>query len=163
MQNKNIFGFDVEWNYKAMIMFALLLGLPNLLGMINISMQGFKIHFFQIAIFIAAFIYGPVGGMMSGMLGSVYSAVMMSNPYIVLFNMILGFFTGMFFRFGMKSIFAVWLAFLVELPVLIVLDHFVVGMPTKVLINLVIALAISNTAWAIVSHYSVRWIQKQIS
>ena len=86
----NKYGFNVEWNFKTAGMFLLLLALPNVLGMVNISTGlGFSIHLFQIAIFLAAMAYGPFGGLISGGIGAIYSAIMMHNPYIILFNAML--------------------------------------------------------------------------
>jgi uncharacterized membrane protein len=160
MEYKNIFPFDVEWNYKTIALFLFLLGLPNLLGMINIGTPfGFKIHFFQAAIFVAALIYGPTGGMASGLVGSAYSAVMMNNPYIIVGNMILGFFVGLFAKYGIKTVFAVWLAFLIQLPWLVLTDYYLVHLPMTFIISLIIALAVSNTIWAIVAHYAAKPIR----
>jgi len=155
------FAFDVEWNHKTIALFVLLLGLPNLLGMINLSTTlGFKLHFFQAAIFIAAIIYGPKGGFLSGLFGSAYSAIVMHNPYIVIGNALLGFFVGLFVRYGMHTVIAVLLAFVVQLPWLIITDYYLVHLGAQFITGLVIALVISNTIWAIVAHYSVKGIKK---
>jgi uncharacterized membrane protein len=157
MEYKNIFSFDVEWNYKTIGLFLFLLALPNLLGMINIATPfGFKLHFFQAAIFLAALIYGPVGGLASGLVGSAYTAAMMGNPYIVVGNVLLGFFVGLFARYGMKTVFAVWLAFIIQLPWLVLTDYYLVHLPIAFIISLVVALAVSNTVWAIVAHYAAK-------
>ena len=93
MQYKNIFGFDV--NYKSITMLIVLALLPNFLGMLNLpTVLGFKIHTFQYVVFIAAALYGPVGGALSGGIGSIYTAFALGNPYIAIGNMILGFFVG---------------------------------------------------------------------
>ena len=157
MEYKNIFSFDVEWNYRTMTLFAFLLIIPNFLGMLNIStVWGFKLHFFQVAVFLAALIYGPTGGLLSGMVGSVYSAFIMHNPYIVGGNMILGFFVGLFARHKMHTIVAVMLAFIVQLPWLVITDYYLIHMPWPVLWKLIVALALSNLVWATLAHYSAR-------
>jgi hypothetical protein len=151
---ENIYGFNVKWDTKAVALFIVLLALPNLLGMLNLDTGlGFRLHTFQLAIFMAAILYGPVGGMLSGLLGSAYSAVAMSNPYIALGNAILGFFVGLLVRYGMHTVLAVALAFLIQLPWLVITDHFLVGMPMPVIGMLVLALAVSNTVWAFGAHY----------
>ena len=143
------FRFNVDWNYRTIGLFLVLLALPNLLGMINISTPfGFTIHFFQLAIFLAAAIYGPSGGLLSGAIGSAYSAIAMSNPYIAVGNAILGFFAGLFMRYGLNLVLAVALAFTIQLPWLILTDYFLVGMPLQTIGLLVLALAVSNTVWA---------------
>jgi uncharacterized membrane protein len=161
METKNLYSFQVEWNYKQIGMFALLLLIPNFLSLINFSTPfGFKIHFFQIAIFTAAFIYGPVAGMMSGLFGSFVSAVTMHNPYIVVGNMILGFFVGLFARHGFDVIIAVMLGFLIQLPWLVITDYYLVHLPVGFIASLVAALTISNLIWAIVAKYATKPIQK---
>ena len=160
MEYKNIFSFDVEWNYKTIALFLFLIGLPNLFGIVNITTPlGFKIHFFQAAIFLAALIYGPMGGLAAGLVGSAYSAAVMANPYIIVGNVLLGFFVGLFARYGVKTVFAVWLAFLIQLPWLVLTDYYLVHLPMAFIISLVIALAVSNTVWAVVAHYAAKPIR----
>lgn len=160
-ENVNIFSFNRELNYKNVMLFTTLLVLPNLLGFVNLPTSiGFKIHFFQLGIFIAAMLYGPLGGLFSGAVGSLYSAMIMHNPYIVLFNMLLGFFFGLFVRKKLNIIIAVWLAFLLEIPILVLLDHFVVGLPFKFLNMLLVSLFISDTIWALVAKYIAKGLEK---
>ncbi len=161
MQFKNILSFDVKWDYRTVSLFVFLLLIPNLLGMINLSTPlGFNIHFFQVAVFVAAIIYGPKGGALSGLFGSAYSAVMMNNPYIAVGNMILGFFAGLFVRYGISTILAVWLAFVVQLFWLVPTDYFLMNLPAQFMLWLLVALAVSNTIWAIVAHYSAKQIRR---
>ncbi len=152
MDYKNIFSSDLEWNYRTTGLFIILMALPNLLGMINISTaSGFKLHLFQIAIFFAAMIYGPAGGALSGFFGSVYSAFIMHNPYIIIGNVILGLFAGLFAR-KLNIIIAVMLAYLIQLPWLVLSDHYLAGLPGSFILPLVIALAVSNLLWATLVH-----------
>lgn len=163
MAQANLLSFNIKWNYKTIGLFVFLLVLPNFLGMINISTPwGFKIHFFQLAIFIAALIYGPKGGLLSGLVGSTYSAFLMHNPYIIGGNVILGFFVGLFVRFGWPTIFVVLLAYLVQLPWLIITDYYFVHLPISFIKALIIALLISNIIWATVAHYFVKFIKKSL-
>lgn len=152
MQYRNI--FDVEWNHKSLGLFIFLIALPNLLGMVNLSTPlGFKVHFFQLGIFLAAIIYGPWGGMLSGLFGSVYSALIMGNPYIVGGNAMLGFFAGLFVKYGFNTVISVLLAFLIQLPWLILTDFYLMRLPLNFIFMLVIALAASNFIWALAAHY----------
>jgi uncharacterized membrane protein len=161
MQHKNIYAFNINWNFRTTFLFIFLLALPNLLSLINISTPfGFKIHFFQLAVFIAALIYGPKGGLLSGFLGSIYPAFLMGNPYIIFGNAILGFFVGLLARRGFNIIFSVWLAYLIQLPFLLVTDYYFIHLPIKFLVSLVIALAISNTIWAVITKYTIKPIRK---
>lgn len=146
-----------------MSLFIFLLILPNLLGMINLSTPfGFKIHFFQLAVFIAALVYGPKGGLLSGLVGSMYSAVIMGNPYIIVGNAILGFFVGLLVRYDFSTLVAVLIAYTIQLPWLLLTDYYLVHLPVKFLVGLVIALTISNIIWAGVAHYVVKPIKKVV-
>ena len=138
---------------QTIMLFVALLILPNLLGMINITTAwGFKIHTFQFAIFVAAFIYGPTGGLASGIVDSIFSATMMGNPYILVGNAILGLFAGIFIKY-FPAVVAVWLAFLVQTPWLVLSDYYFMHMPLHVIGYLIIALLISNTIWALPASY----------
>lgn len=160
MQYKNLFSFNMKWNFKTISLFIFLLLLPNFLGMLNLSTGiGFKIHFFQYAIFLAAILYGPYGGLLSGLVGSTYSAVIMHNPYLAIGNAIFGFFTGLFIRYGFKIIIAVLLAYAIQLPWLIITDYYFVHLPVTLIIPLVIALLISNTIWAIAAYYTAKLLK----
>ena len=161
MEYKNIFSFGVEWNYRTVGMFVLLLILPNLLGMLNVTTPfGFNIHFFQFAIFVAAVVFGPLGGLMSGLFGSAYSAVLMHNPSIIVGNMILGFLAGMFFRYGWHAVVAALLAFAVQLLWLVPTDLYLMHMPLNVVGMLVVALLISNVIWATLANYAAMPLRK---
>ena len=157
MLPKNIFSFNIKWDYKHVSLFIFLLILPNLLSMINIgTIYGFKLHFFQVAIFLAAILYGPKGGLISGFIGSFYSSIIMNNPYLIIGNMILGFFTGLFIRYKMHTILAVILAFIIQLPWLIITDYYLVSLSAAFIIPLIVALAISNVIWATAAHFSTK-------
>ena len=154
MQLRDELSFGVRWDNRNILMFGILLILPNILGLFNIHTSwGFKIHLFQVAIFIGAIIYGPAGGALTGMVGSVYSAFATGNPYIIGGNIILGFFAGLLIRRGMHALPAVWIAFLIQLPWLFVTDYYLMHLPMSFITALVIALAISNTLWALAAKH----------
>jgi len=137
------------WNWKSILLLAFLIVFPNFLGMINISTSfGFKIHFFQYLVFLAAALYGRYGGLAAGAFGSVFSAVSMNNPYIVGGNMILGFFVGYFFEKKVNVILAVLGAYTIQMPWLYFTDVYLVGMPVKVVYMIIVALFISDILWA---------------
>ena len=163
MEHLNKLSFNVEWNYKTISLFLFLLVLPNMMGLININtMWGFKIHFFQLAIFISALVYGPKGGLLSGVVGSTYLAVIMNNPYIILGNAILGFFVGLFTRYKINTIAAVLLAYVIQIPWLVLTDYYLVRLPILFILKLVLALFISNLIWAMVSQYISKQIKRSL-
>ncbi|MFH1053028.1 MAG: hypothetical protein V1740_01295 [Candidatus Woesearchaeota archaeon] len=160
MYHKKLFSFDIEWNYKTLGLFIFLLALPNLLGVVNIgTIFGFKVHFFQIAVFLAAMLYGPTGGFFSGLIGSSYSAFIMANPYIAIGNAILGFFAGLFFRLGIKAVLAVLLAYAIQLTWLVLTDYYLVGLSVGFIQALAITLLVSNLIWAVAADYLTKQIK----
>ena len=160
MESINKFSFNIKWNFKTISLFIFLLILPNFLGIINLSTKwGFKIHFFQYAIFLAAIIYGPKGGLLAGVIGSTYSAFIMHNPYIILFNALLGFFVGLFIRYKLNVLLAVILAYMIELPILIGIDHYLIHMPMMIIVPLTISLFISNIIWIIAAKYTSKLVK----
>ncbi len=152
MTNTGTLSMPVPWNARTTAVFALMLALPNLLGMINIDTPwGFRLHTFQLVIFWAALIYGPLGGALTGLVGSLYSAFVFSNPYLAVGNALLGFFAGLFVKRGIPTVVAVWLAFAVQLPWLVLTDYFFAGLSMEFIAALAMALLISNTVWAVVA------------
>lgn len=161
MEYKNILVLNNKWDYKNMMFFAFIIALPNLLSVLNIDTPyGFKIHFFQFAIILAAILYGPIGGVAAGLMGSIYSAILMNNPYLIIGNVILGFFVGVFVRMKWNTILAVLTAFAIQLPWLVASDYYFMNMPIQVIAMIVVALLVSNTLWATIAHYTARPIKK---
>lgn len=150
MNYKELFGLDFSFTSRAIVLLGFLAILPNVLGLVRISFEGYPVHFFQILIFLSAFVYGPLGGALSGAAGSVYTALVV-NPYILVGNVILGFFTGVFFRKGLHPVLSVMSAFAVQLPWLWVSDIYWAHMPQAAVEKIVIALLVSNLLWALIA------------
>lgn len=165
---KGLFGSEFLFTRRGLVLLALLAAFPNLLGMVVLPAPfGFKFHLFQILIFLAAFIFGPFGGAVSGMFGSVYTAAALNNPWIIGGNIILGFFAGYLYRkkvpafaavripalaaVRIPAFAAVWLAFAIQLPWLWVTDIYLAGMPVVAVQGVIVALAVSNTLWAVIA------------
>ena len=152
MLKSNVLSRELPWNRKTAGVLMLLVFLPNILSMVNLTTPGgVKLHTFQVAIFLAASLLGPLGGLLSGLVGSLFSALTLSNPYLMIGNGILGFFTGWFLRRGIRPIFAVWLAFCLQLLWLVPTDYFLAGLSGSFIQNLVLMLFLSNTLWAVVA------------
>lgn len=155
MNYSNLFRFEV--NFKSVAMLAVLAILPNLLGMVNLpTVFGLKIHTFQYVVFIAAALYGPFGGAVSGGFGSLFTAVAMGNPYIVVGNIILGFTAGFLIRKGFGMVTSALAAFAMQLPWLWATDVYIMGMPPKIVGGIVVALLISNIIWAVTAKLTYR-------
>ncbi|MCX5828319.1 MAG: ECF transporter S component [Deltaproteobacteria bacterium] len=152
MFGSSVLSWELPWNRKTVGAMLMLVFLPNILSMVNLTIPGgVKIHTFQVAIFLAASLLGPLGGLLSGVIGSLFSALTLSNPYLMIGNGILGFFTGWFLRRGIRPLFAVWMAFCLQLLWLIPADYFLAGLSVSFIQNLVLILFLSNTLWAVVA------------
>lgn len=161
MPIKNI--LTIKFSAKSVILLMFLAALPNLFGMINMpTVWGFKIHVFQYFIFLAAILYGPVGGVIAGAFGSAFTALALNNPYVMIGNMILGFFVGYFFRRKWNLILAVLVAYVIQLPWLYYSDIYLAHLPVNIVRGVVIALFFSNIVWGIVTHLTYQPIKKLI-
>lgn len=155
---RDVFQFNVRWTCKSIFLLSFLAIFPNVLGMFHASVFGIRIHFFQYLIFLAALIYGPIGGMVSGGFGSVFTAVALNNPYIIIGNIILGGLFGLFVRLKWNVILAVLGAYLIQLPWLWLTDVYLAGMGVKVVNMIVVALFVSNILWGAVAGWSLKYI-----
>ena len=153
---------NVKWNWKNISLFVILLGLPNLLSLVNFPFAGFMIHTFQVAIFLAAYLYGPQGGLFAGLFGSSFSAYAMANPFIIGGNAILGFFTGLFYRKGFHPVLSALMAFGIQIPWLIVTDYYLVHLSPKFITTLIIALLISNVIWSFIASHLKKLFEPHI-
>ena len=160
---KNQIAYEFEINFKSISFLVFLALLPNLLGAINLpTFFGFKIHTFQYAVFIAAIIFGPVGGAISGGIGSIFSSIVLKNPYIVIGNMLLGFLSGYFIQRGMGFVQSVLLAFSIQMPFVYLTDVYLQGMSHAQVVSILLALFVSNIIWVTAAKYTYRPIKGMV-
>lgn len=163
MQNPTMTITGVNPYRRAAMAVGLLIILPWLLSLINLTFaQSWKLHFFPAAIFLAAVSFGPVGGLVAGVTGSLYSAVFLGNPYLLAGNAILGVMTGLFFRKTARMVPSVLLAFACQLPWLMFSDYYFMGMSVEFIAKLVVVLLIGNLFWALLIHLSMKPIRKYL-
>jgi hypothetical protein len=146
---QNILNIKLTW--KTITLLSFLAIFTNILSVYHITLFGIRIHFFQYLIFLAALIYGPIGGLISGAIGSIYTAIALNNPYIIIGNIILGTLFGLFIRLKWNLILAVLTAYIIQLPWLLYTDIYLVNMPINIVKGIVIALFVSNILWAAVA------------
>jgi len=103
------------------------------------------LHLFKIAILFGAYFYGPVGGGIAGAAVSFAGDLILSNPYIIVGNVVLWTATGYLARHGLHPLFAMWSAFLIQLPWLILADYCFMGLSATLIRNLIIPLFLSDT------------------
>jgi tetrahydromethanopterin S-methyltransferase subunit B len=87
----------------------------------------------------------------------------MNNPYIIIGNIILGFFCGWFFSKKLNLIFSAMIAFAIQLPWLVFSDIYLIGMSTNAVYGIVIALLISNLIWAIIASMGYKHIRNLLN
>ena len=135
---------------------------PNVLGLFHTTLFGVRIHFFQYLVFLAAIIYGPIGGAIAGSFGSLFTAIALNNPYILVGNIILGFLVGYLFKKGFNILTAVLVAYSIQLPWLIITDIYLAGMSTIIVKGVVIGLLISNIAFALITMATWKRIKEAV-
>jgi hypothetical protein len=163
MANTSLTIAGLKSHRRAALAFGLLVLLPCLLSLINVTFAGnWKVHFFPAAIFLAALSFGPAGGLIAGVTGSLYSAVFLGNPYLMAGNALLGFLTGFFFRKTGRMVPAAMLAFACQLPWLILSDYYFVHLPAGFIANLVIVLCLGNLLWALLIDLAMKPVKKYL-
>jgi hypothetical protein len=146
---------------KAISVSLLLILLPCLLSLINITFaESWKIHFFPPAIILAAVIFGVGGGVIAGISASLYTALFLGNPYIIVGNALFGMLTALFYKKTNKIVPSVLLAYLCELPWLILTDYYLVHLPADFIAKLVVVLLLGNILWATLIKLSLKPIRK---
>ena len=158
----HIFNVNIEWNRKTITLLAFLAVFPNVLGLFHADVLGINLHFFQYLIFLAAIIYGPLGGLAAGAFGSVWTAASMHNPYILIGNVILGFLAGLFIRLRWNVILAVLAAYIIQMPWLWLTDVYLAGMPTQAVNMIVIALFFSDLIMGFLAGLSYKHLKDYI-
>ena len=152
---------NVTFYRKAVSIFTLLVLLPCLLSLINITFaQSWKLHFFPAAIILAAVFYGATGGIVAGISGSLYSALFLGNPYIIVGNALFGLLISIFYKKNDNLILSVLLAYACELPWLILTDYYFVHLSSDFIAKLVVVLLLANILWAVLIQISIKHIRK---
>jgi uncharacterized membrane protein len=110
---------------KTVAFVAVMAALANVMSLLAVPIPigafTLSIHFFQIAIFIAALLAGPWAGLFSGAVGSLFMSAT-RIPFIIGGIAILGACTGLFAK-RFRPVTACLLAFLVQLPYVFVTDY----------------------------------------
>lgn len=163
MMNSSLMITEIKSHRRVAQAFGLLVLLPSFLSLINVTFaQSWKIHFFPAAIFLSAVSFGPIGGLIAGVTGSLYSAIFLGNPYLMVGNALLGVMTGVFFRKTGKMIPSVMLAFACQLPWLVVSDYYFMHLPTEFIAKLAVVLLLGNLLWALLIHLNMKPIKKYL-
>lgn len=161
MINSSTAANSVSLYRRTAIAFSLLVFLPFMLSLINLTFaQSWKVHFFPAAIILAALIFGTTGGLVAGVAGSLYSALVLGNPYLIVGNALFGLLTGIFYKKTNKIILSVLLAFICELPWLIVSDYYFMRLSAEFITKLIVVLFLANVFWATLIHLMNKPLRK---
>jgi hypothetical protein len=146
---------------SAVSVFTLLVLLPCVLSLINITFaQSWKLHFFPAAIILAAVFYGAGGGIIAGISGSLYTALFLGNPYVIVGNALFGLLIALFYKKNGNIILSVLLAYACQLPWLILTDYYFVHLSSDFIAKLVVVLLLANILWAVLISISIKHIRK---
>jgi len=133
-----------------------------LIGKLHFKFGLINIHFFQYIIFLAAIIYGPWGGAFVGGIGSINTSIILNNPYIIIGNIILGFFSGYFHNRTKRILLSCISAFFIQVPWLWLTDVYLAGIPAYNVNLIIISLLLSNIIFSFLTIISYKFIKKSI-
>ncbi|MCL4437107.1 MAG: ECF transporter S component [Thaumarchaeota archaeon] len=151
---------------RLIALIALLSALTNALMPLSIpiTLLGVttRIHVIQIPILTAALGVGPIAGGLVGLIGAtsmVYS-VTPPNPFIILYNGLLGFSAGLFYlllrrrplHILVSQLAAVVGAYLIQVPFVWLLNTRVVGIPLPIAQIILVALLLEDIASTLIVH-----------
>jgi len=139
---RNFWSLEVKFNKDCLKLLLALVLLPNFLSILFIPLPlGLKFYFFQVVIIASALSFGPLGGLLSGALGSIYLIFAESNWYILLYTLWLGFLVGTFYRLKLNLLISVFLGSLFSSLILFMANYY--------LFKEAISLFLSNLIWLI--------------
>jgi len=147
---------------KRIAFLAAMAALANILGLLKLSIGQLTIHLLQLPIILTGLVLGALAGGAVGLVGAILGALTLSppNPYIIIGNAILGFFTGLLYDRlrGMKTApivpqsFALAGAFLLQAPYAYVTDVYLMAIPSAIAQLLLLTLFIEDTLSLLICH-----------
>jgi uncharacterized membrane protein len=136
--------------------------LANILGLLKLSIGQLTIHLLQLPIILTGLVLGALAGGAVGLVGAILGALTLSppNPYIILGNAILGFFTGVLYDRlrGLKAApivpqsLALLGAFLLQAPYAYMTDVYLMAIPSAIAQLLLLTLFIEDVLSLLICH-----------
>ena len=133
---------------KQIAFIAVMCALANVLGFFTIPIGLTSIHLMQLPIILTGLSLGSWAGGLVGFVGAVVMAYRLSppNPYILLGNAILGFFTGLFYsrlkKMGGRPIIpqvvSVLAAYIAQAPYVYATDIYLIPIPPPVVLTIIL-------------------------
>ncbi len=149
-------------NSKLIAFVATMCAVANVLGLFAIPVGTTKIHFMQLPIILSGLALGPWVGGLVGFTGAAAMAfnLVPTNPYILLGNAILGFFTGLFYLYLGKmkvrpiipQVTSVLGAYIVQAPYVYVTDVYLMRMPQSLVLTILLKLLLEDIISVMLSH-----------
>lgn len=147
---------------KQIAFTAVMCAVANVLGLFAIPIGTTKIHFMQLPIILSGLALGPWVGGLVGFIGAAAMAFNLTptNPYILLGNAILGFFTGLFYLYLGKmrvrpiipQVISVLGAYIVQAPYVYVTDVYFIAMPPSLVLAILLKLLLEDVISVLLSH-----------
>lgn len=137
--------------------------LANILGIFSIPLGLTSIHLMQLPIILSGLVLGSWSGGITGFIGTILMAYTLSpsNPYILLGNAILGFFTGLIYSYLKKTkkrqiipqTLSVLAAYLIQLPYVYITDVYFMPIPSQVVLTVILPkLLLEDLISVLISH-----------
>jgi len=134
------------------------------LGFFTIPLGIAEIHLMQLPIILAGLALGPGAGGLVGFIGAAVMAFRLRppNPYILLGNAILGFFTGLFYlrlkkikgRPIIPQVISVLGAYIVQFPYVYATDVYLMSIPSAVVLMVILPkLLLEDIISVLLSHF----------
>ena len=155
-------------NFLAINSFARILALSALLictfvlTFAIIPFQEWKLHFYQMGIFGAGFVFGPAAGAFVGAASSSYNAIyLMHNPWTIGGNARLGFVAAwLYTRYGALK--AALGAFALQAPYLFFTDVYLMHMPVAAVFGILATLLVTNAICAFAAGFLAPLVAKRL-
>ena len=133
---------------KLIAFIALMCAAANVLGFLTIPLGIAEIHLMQLPIILTALALGPGAGGLVGFIGAAVMAFRLHppNPYILLGNAILGYFTGLFHlrlkkikaRPIIPQVISVLGAYIIQFPYIYVTDVYLMPIPPPIVLTVIL-------------------------
>ena len=149
---------------KLVAFIAVMCAVANVLGFFTIPLGIAEIHLMQLPIILTGLALGPAAGGLIGFLGAAVMAFRLRppNPYILLGNAILGFFTGLFYlrlkkikgRPIIPQVISVLGAYILQFPYVYVTDVYLMSMPSAIVLTLILPkLLVEDIICGLLAHF----------
>jgi uncharacterized membrane protein len=148
---------------KKIAFISIMCALANILGIFSIPIGLTSIHLMQLPIILTGLALGSWSGGITGFIGTILMAYQLSpsNPYILLGNAILGFFTGLLYSYLKNTkkrqiipqTLSVLAAYLIQLPYIYITDVYFMPIPSQVVLTVILPkLLLEDMISVLISH-----------